>query len=70
MEKYVFDLIAFLIGAALVGLVALLVNGLKSDIREMKEMLRGMVSETLCKERRESMEKDLNNLGDMVRGRQ
>lgn len=68
MEKYVFDLIALLVASALIGLVALLVNGLKSEIHEMKEMLRCMVSETLCKERREGLEKDINNIGKIAQG--
>lgn len=69
MEKYIFELIAFLVGTALVGLVALLINGLKTEIHEMKEMLKSMVTEPLCKERREGMKNDINNLAEMVRGR-
>jgi hypothetical protein len=70
MEKYVFDLVAFLVGCGLVGLVGLLVNGLKNEICDMKEMLKGMVSEPLCKERRENMEKDINNIGTIMRNLQ
>ena len=68
MEKYVFDLIAFLVGTALVGLVALLINGLKSDLVEIKNMLKCAVMEPICKERREKMEHDIDNLGKIVRG--
>lgn len=68
MDKYVFDLIIFLIGAALVGLVGLLINGLKNEIHEMKEMLKVMVTESLCDERRKNMVKDINNIAEIVRG--
>lgn len=69
VEKYIFDMIAFLVATALVGLVALLVNGLKTEIREMKEMLKQMVTEPLCKERRDGMTKDINNIAEIARGR-
>jgi hypothetical protein len=67
MEKYIFDLIAFLAGTALVGLVALLINGLKSDLAEIKTMLKCAVMEPICKERRETMERDINNIAEIVR---
>jgi len=68
MDKYVFDLIAFLVGTALVGLVALLINGLKTELHEIKAMLEKMVTEPLCKERMGVMEKDINGIGKIARG--
>jgi len=68
MDKYVFDLIAFLVGTALVGLVALLINGLKTELHEIKAMLEKMVTEPLCKERMGVMEKGINGIGKIARG--
>lgn len=73
MEKYVFEIIAFLVGSLLIGLVALLINGLKDSIKELKDKIdiifNKMVTEASCKERREGMEKDINNLGNLVRSK-
>jgi hypothetical protein len=69
MDKYVFDLVAFLVGAALVGMVGLLINGLRTEIQEMKEMLRCMVTESLCKERCANMAKDIDNIAEIARNK-
>jgi hypothetical protein len=68
VDDKVIQLIFFLAGAGLVGLVGLLVNGLKTEIRDMKKILMMVVTEPLCKERRENIEKDINNLGKIMRG--
>lgn len=69
MEKYVFDLIAFLVASGLVGLVALLVNGLKSELREIKAILNEVVSKEVCKIYRDEMKKDINNIAVIARGK-
>ena len=69
MQEYVFGIVAFLIGAGLVGLVAYLVNSVKGEIHEIKTLLQGLVSKDVCDAHRSGMNKDINNLGELVRSR-
>ena len=49
------------------GLVGIIVNGLKATIAEIKSDIKGLVCEPICKARMDSVEKDVNNIGAMVR---
>jgi hypothetical protein len=74
MEKLLPEIIAFVIGAGIVGLFKLAPGGIRGalerlvkDVSEIKLMLEKLVSKEMCKAHREKIEGDINNLGDMIR---
>ena len=69
MDKYVFDLIALLVGSALIGLVGLLINGLKSELKSINCKLDMFITKEVCQLHREKLEDDINGIGNMVRSR-
>ena len=68
MEKYVTQIITIIVAAALVGLVAYLVNSIKTDISELRKYIGKMVLKEVCDARREKMATDINNIGRVARG--
>lgn len=51
------------------GLLGIIVKGLASEIKSMHADMKEMVSKEVCAAHREKIEGDINNLGDMIRGR-
>jgi hypothetical protein len=67
MDKYLPELLIVLAAAAISGMTALLINGLRDELKEIKGMICGMVTKEICEARRSKMETDINNIGTIVR---
>jgi len=76
VEIYIGTIAAGLVVAGIIGGVVMygLVNSLKTAIRALKDEiilmrdnLKNMVTEKECDRRHEGIDKDLNNLGNMIR---
>jgi hypothetical protein len=67
MDKYLPELLIVLAAGAISGMMALLINGLRDELKEIKAIISTTVTREICDARREKMEADINNIGDMVR---
>jgi hypothetical protein len=70
MENHTFEFVLLGLNILVIiisGLVGLIVNGLKTTIKEIKTCLDTMVTEKVCAAKMEGAEKDINNIGELVR---
>lgn len=51
------------------GLLGIIVKGLASEIKSMHSDMKEMVSKEVCEAHRETISKDINNLGQLVRNK-